>query len=143
MTDETASRFQDLPNTHAPRVLLLDDVRDIVDEVCATFGFHGVGAVGACSLAEAVDVLERFPSIGLVASDIRLGDEEGADIIALVAAHAGLARRTIDFLFMTGDVMRFAEGATIQGCPVLLKPVHPDRLLELSFALLAAQCQAR
>lgn len=121
-----------------PRVLLVDDVPDIVEEVCTIFRLRGVPAIGACDLAQAIALLERFPSVALVASDIRLGDEEGADIVALVAANQKLAGRNIGFVFMTGDVMRFAEGATIQGHPVLLKPVHPDQLLATSFALLAA-----
>jgi CheY-like chemotaxis protein len=126
----------------APRVLLLDDVREIVEEVCTIFLLRGVPAVGACDLAEAIAMLERFETLALVASDIRLGDEEGADIISLVAAHPSLADRGIAFLFMTGDVMRFAEGAMIDGHPLLLKPVQPEQLLDISFALLDAQGQA-
>lgn len=127
--------------TFAPRVLLLDDVQEIVDEICTIFQLRGVQAVGACKLSEAIAVLETHESIALVASDIRLGDEEGADIISLVASHPSLATRKLAFLFMTGDVMRFAEGAMIEGYPLLLKPVAIDQLLAASFTLLDAQGQ--
>lgn len=126
----------------APRVLLLDDVEEIVEEICTIFRLRGVPAVGACDLAEAIAMLERFDSLALVASDIRLGDEEGADIISLVAANPSLSDRRIAFLFMTGDVMRFDEGAMIDGHPLLLKPVAPDQLLATSFCLLDAQDRA-
>jgi len=122
-----------------PLVLLLDDVREIVEEVCTIFRLRGIHAVGACDLGEATAQLERFGSIALVASDIRLGAEEGADIIARVAANPRLAHRAIAYVFMTGDVMRFAPDATIEGHPLLLKPVHPDHLLKTSLALLAGQ----
>lgn len=139
MTAETTSRAATSFASSSPRVLLVDDVEEIVEEVCTIFRLRGVPAVGARDLAEAIAMLERFESLALVASDIRLGDEEGADIIRRVSARSSLAGRRIDFLFMTGDVMRFAEGATIEGYPLLLKPVHPDLLLDTSFALLAAQ----
>lgn len=139
MTEQRRGNGGDTARARPPRVLLLDDVGEIVDEICTIFRLRGVVAVGARDLAGAIALLEQFDTLSLVASDIRLGDEEGADIVALVAANRKLAGRRIDFLFMTGDVMRFAAGATIAGHPLLLKPVHPDRLLETSFALLAAQ----
>jgi CheY-like chemotaxis protein len=139
MRDNRATGALTNPDGSDPRVLLVDDVEEIVEEVCTIFRLRGVPAVGAGNLAEAIAMLERFGSLVLVASDIRLGDEEGADIVRLVSTHPAFAHRRIDFVFMTGDVMRFAEGATIAGYPLLLKPVHPDRLLETSFALMSAR----
>ena len=119
-----------------PVLLFVDDVPEIVDELVTMFALHDVPAVTAGCLAAALQAICDFPSIRLVASDVRLADEKGEDLLALVADHPQLAGRSLSFLFMTGDLMRFSNEPTLDGHPLLLKPVHPARLLETAFGLL-------
>lgn len=121
----------------APVALLLDDVEDIVAELLTMFTLRGIPCAGAHSLREALAKLRALPSISLVISDIRLRDEAGEDMITLVKMDPDLRQRDFRFVFMTGDVMRFAGQDTIEDHPILLKPVHPQRLLELVKGILA------
>lgn len=122
------------PSPHegiAPVVLLLDDVEDIVAELLTMFTLRGIPGAGAHSLQDALAKLRAWPSISLVISDMRLRDEAGEDMITLVKTDPDLRQREFRFVFMTGDVMRFAGQDTIEDHPILLKPVHPQRLLEV------------
>lgn len=119
-----------------PRLLLVDDIPDIVEELVTMFDLRGIPAIGASSVGEAMDRLREFASIELVASDIRLNDEEGEDLLALSAEESSLQSRNLRFLFMTGDVMRFGQDDHLEGHPLLLKPVPPQLLLDKVFGLL-------
>jgi len=131
MTDNNS-----LEDPAGPAILFVDDVDVIVDELKTMLALRGIAALGAGTLDAAIAALVLAPSIRLVASDIRLHDEAGEDLVARVAAHDQLRDRNLRFLFMTGDVMRFSEGATIEGHPLLLKPVQPQVLIRTVFDLL-------
>lgn len=121
--------------THAT-VLFVDDVNEIVDELVTMLSLRSIPAVGAHSLSSALSALQSNSEIRLIVSDVRLHGEAGEDIIKLVSQNEQLASRNLKFLFLTGDVMRFELGATIEGHPILLKPVRPSELIATIFKLL-------
>ena len=116
-------------STANPSILIIDDVKEIVEELTTMLNLLDMPATGAYSLTGALAILEREPSIRVVSCDIRLSSESGSDLIDLVAERPALAARDLAFLFMTGDAMRFDATSTITGHPVLMKPVQPAELV--------------
>jgi len=119
----------------AALVLVVDDVCEIVEELVVLLGLAEMPAVGAHSLATAIDALEAAPTIGVVVCDVRLHRESGLEIIERVAAHARLAHRALHYIFMTGDPMRSDAIAPLH-CRLLTKPVRPSDLIQLVQSLL-------
>ena len=120
---------QDQTNAPPPVILIVDDVVEIVEELLTMLELLGVPAAGAFSLNDALDALERFPSVRVICSDVRLGGDAGEDIVWRVGEHQHLAQRSLKFIFMTADVMRFGNEDKIVGCPVLMKPLKPADLI--------------
>jgi len=98
-------------------VLLVDDEEAIRARMRALLTDLGHAVLEACSLAEARGLLD-IPGLGLIVSDIQLGDGLGIDLIGL----AGMP-----VLLMTS--LPLEHPLCVQApCPVLQKPVDPATL---------------
>lgn len=119
------------------RVLLIDDVDAIVEELLTFMELHGIPAIGVSDLDQAVTALEANSAIRVLACDVRLGRESGLSIIPRIEAHADLSKRAFRYLFITGDQLRQATTPTMPDHLVLTKPVQPRILIEVLRDLLA------
>jgi CheY-like chemotaxis protein len=117
-------------------VLIVDDVEAIVDELLTFLLLQGIPAVGAHTLAQALEVLENYPKVRVIACDVRLHGETGLDIIPLVQSCRSLQGRAFGYVFITGDPMYADLPATEPRYSVLTKPVQPRALHGLIQALL-------
>lgn len=123
-------------------VMFVDDVDAIVEELITLMELHGIQAVGAADLDQAVQMLEYEPAVQVLCCDLRLAQQFGMEIVSRVGRHPVLCDRNLKYLFVTGDKSLFS-GVTKQGqYQVLSKPVHPavlvrtiqDMLLEINAA---------
>lgn len=119
-----------------PSILVVDDVASIVRELVIMLNLQSLPATGAHSLDEALDLLLEHPSLRVVACDVRLNGESGADLVVGVKSNPVLAARDIRFVFMTGDAMRYDSSTPIHGYQVLMKPVLPGVLVAALSALI-------
>jgi CheY-like chemotaxis protein len=110
----------------SPRVLVVDDARDmraLIRRVLESGGYR-VDAVGTLAEARAMAPAEY----DVVLVDMRLGSEEGVDLIEeLAAADPGAASRC---LLMSGS-----HAYAPSGMAALAKPFRPDQLLDAVRAL--------
>jgi CheY-like chemotaxis protein len=117
-------------------VLLIDDVREIVEELLTFMELHGIPAVGVSDLDEAIIALEANPSIRVLACDVRLGRESGLSIVPRIRDHSQLRDRPFRYLFITGDPMRPDAMPAMPEHLVLTKPVQPQALIDVLRELL-------
>lgn len=122
---------------NAALVLVLDDVKPIVDELITLLQLHGIAAEGAETLDQGIAALERAPGIRVIACDVRLGRESGLDIGDRICAHPVLADRPFQYVFITGDPMGFDSLPRALPHSLLTKPVRPRDLIGLVKGLLA------
>ncbi|MEM1060259.1 MAG: ATP-binding protein [Verrucomicrobiota bacterium] len=125
--EETAP---DAPEAAARRVLVVDDEPLILDSLESFLSEAGLEPVLARDGEEALEALRRQPA-DVILSDIRMPKMDGLEFYtALGELDPGYQRR---FLFMSGDLVRNDTRAFVanSGCPVLEKPFHMSRLLEL------------
>lgn len=111
-------------------VLLIDDVKAIVEELLTFMELHGIPAIGVSDLDEAMAALEAHPSIRVLACDVRLGRDSGLSIVSRIRDHAGLCQRPFRYLFITGDPLRPDQVLEMPDHMVLTKPVRPQVLIE-------------
>lgn len=119
-----------------PLVLVVDDVVAIVEELVTLLSLQAIPAIGAHGLQEAVALLEREPTLRIVACDVRLGRESGPDIIEQVRNNPRLNERDLQYVFVTGDPMTIDRIASLPGSSVLTKPIQPNALIALFRELL-------
>lgn len=112
-------------------VLLIDDVRAIVEELLTFMDLHGIPAVGVYDLDEAMAALEANPAIRVLACDVRLGRESGLSIVSRIRDHAQLQARPFSYLFITGDQLRHDPSLELPEHMVLTKPVQPRVLIDV------------
>ncbi|WP_159979583.1 MULTISPECIES: response regulator [unclassified Novosphingobium] len=110
-------------------ILLIDDVREIVEELLTFMDMHGIPAVGVSDLDEAMVALEANPAIRVLACDVRLGRESGLTIVSRIRDHAVLCQRPFNYLFITGDPLLQDSTQQMPDHMVLTKPVQPQVLI--------------
>lgn len=118
------------------QVLLIDDVKAIVEELLTFMELHGIPAIGVHDLDEAMAALEAHPSIGVLACDVRLGRDSGLSIIPRIRDHPQLRSRPFRYLFITGDQLRPDPALLMPDHMVLTKPVQPRVLIDVLHDLL-------
>lgn len=117
-------------------VLLIDDVRAIVEELLTFMNLHDIPAIGVSDLDEAIAALEANPAIRVLACDVRLGRESGLSIISRIRDHAELHTRSFRYLFITGDPVHQNSSLIMPEHQVLTKPVQPKVLITVLTELL-------
>lgn len=117
-------------------VLLIDDVRAIVEELLTFMDLHGIPAIGVSDLDEAMAALEENPALCVLACDVRLGRESGLGIVPRIREHAELRNRPFRYLFITGDQIDQDSSLFMPEHHVLTKPVQPQILIDVLKELL-------
>lgn len=87
-----------------PRVIVVDDVTDIVDEFVFYMDLVGVKTLGFCNAVDAFEALKQHETINVVVSDVRLRHESGLQLAKLVDMHCKTEGRDIEIILMTGEM---------------------------------------
>ena len=113
-------------------VLLVDDDRDALEELKDIVELEGWNAIIADSVDMALEVLEWYPFIGVVVTDVHFVDPSGdmSNGIQLVSrAQARFPGRDLNFIVLSGDPSALKSSVQIGAVDFLSKPLDADALI--------------
>ncbi len=116
-------------SSYKPRVLIVDDERNIADTLATVFKIKGHEAMAVYSAESAVEAIESFEP-DVVLSDVIMGKMTGVDL----AIYLFKARPDCKVTLFSGqtDTANLLAEANRKGHAfrLLAKPIHPEKLLE-------------
>jgi len=117
-------------NIAQPKVLIVDDEPDIVEEVVEQLEDQGISCVSALNPKSAIELVNMDAEIGVVVTDIRMPGMDGLEMARQMKAVAG-NQRDLFIIVVTGHAgMKEAVEALQLGAEdFLTKPISPDHLL--------------
>mgnify|MGYP003343990426 CR=1 FL=1 len=120
------------PTEERQRVLIVDDEREILEEMGELLESRGLSVQMAGSAVEAMKRLAADPELNTVVSDIRMPTVDGLEMIDLLQKDAALHDRPLRFIMVTGhatlnDAQRSIRANAVDFVP---KPINIDQLLE-------------
>lgn len=118
-----------LDNDYKPRILVVDDERNIADTLAMVFKIKGHESMAVYSAESAVDVIETFEP-DIVLTDVIMGKMTGVDL-AIYLSRARPDCKVVLFSGQAATANLLAE-AQRKGHQfrLLSKPLHPEKLLE-------------
>ncbi|CUH78033.1 Response regulator PrrA [Tritonibacter multivorans] len=126
-----SSKADETPNQQLT-VLLVDDDRDALEELKDIVDLEGWNAIIADSVDMALEVLEWYPFIGVVVTDVHFVDPSGdmSNGIQLVSrAQARFPGRDLNFVVLSGDPSALKSSVQIGAVDFLSKPLDADALI--------------
>ncbi len=112
-----------------PRVLIVDDEKNIADSLATIFRLKGLDAIAAYSAESALDAIEDFEP-DIVLSDVIMGKMTGVDL----AIYLSRARPDVKVFLFSGHgstASLLAEGSKKgHDFHLLAKPISPEKLIE-------------
>lgn len=118
------------------RILIVDDEKTIRETLQDIFAREGFKVETARDGREALDIIEK-EKFSLVITDLKMPGYGGMDLYeSVLQKHAYLKDRII---ILTGDVFSedVREFLGASGCPYVLKPFEPKKLIEIAVKLLS------
>ena len=115
--------------SHRHVVLLIDDHPDGLEAAQALIEVHGFDVVGVRSAEAALARLHSGLSCCIVVLDWRMPGMGGEQFLRAISAEPRLAK--IPLLVLTGDARGLNRACELGVEHVALKPVDPERLLEI------------
>ncbi|KQN44424.1 response regulator [Pseudomonas sp. Leaf48] len=127
---EALSAVMHEPDLPPQRVLIVDDDKDAREMLLEMLAMEGIRCLTASSGEAALKMLEEKPSIGLVITDLRMGNVDGLDLIRQVRESV---RAALPIIIVSGDadVEDAIAAMHLSVVDFLLKPIDGDKLLEL------------
>jgi PAS domain S-box-containing protein len=118
------------------RILIVDDEKTIRETLQDIFTREGFRVETARDGREALDLIEK-EKFALVITDLKMPGYGGMDLYeSVLKKHAYLKEKII---ILTGDVFSedVREFLNASGCPYVLKPFEPKKLIEIAVKLLS------
>ncbi|NUT80675.1 MULTISPECIES: response regulator [Pseudomonas] len=118
------------PDLPPQRVLIVDDDKDARELLSEILALDGIHCMTAASGETALKMLETRPSIGLLITDLRMGNVDGLELVRLVRESE---RAELPIIIVSGDadVKDAIEAMHLRVVDFLLKPIDTDKLLGL------------
>ena len=114
---------------YKPRILIVDDERNIADTLAAVFRIRGHETLAAYSAESAVESIEVFEP-DVVLSDVMMGKMSGVDL-AIYLSRARPDVKVILFSGQTSTADLLTEAARKgHDFRLLAKPIHPQALID-------------
>jgi len=107
-------------------ILVTDDNRDAVDVISTFLATSGYTTIPTYSAREALDALDRDPTVGVVISDVRMPELDGFDFLRVVKHRFP----NLKVILVTGHEITNDDVVPL-GATILKKPVEFDQLLRL------------
>jgi DNA-binding NtrC family response regulator len=119
-----------------PKVLIVDDERNICESLAAIFTSRGYESKAALSAEQAVGMIAEWPP-DLAILDVALPKTNGIDLaIALKTSHPACRVLLFSGQPIAADLLAQAE-ADGHLFEILAKPVHPSEMLDMAARLLS------
>ncbi|MEN2396317.1 response regulator [Pseudomonas halotolerans] len=118
------------PDLPPQRVLIVDDDKDARELLSEILALDGIHCMTAASGETALKLLETKPSIGLLITDLRMGNVDGLELVRLVRESE---RAALPIILVSGDadVKDAIEAMHLSVVDFLLKPIDTEKLLGL------------
>ncbi|MCI0992627.1 response regulator [Pseudomonas corrugata] len=118
------------PDLPPQRVLIVDDDKDARELLSEILALDGIHCMTAASGETALRMLETKPSIGLLITDLRMGNVDGLELVRLIRESE---RAALPIIIVSGDadVKDAIEAMHLSVVDFLLKPIDTEKLLEL------------
>jgi DNA-binding NtrC family response regulator len=118
------------PDLPPQRVLIVDDDKDARELLSEILALDGIHCMTAASGESALKLLETKPSIGLLITDLRMGNVDGLELVRLVRESE---RAALPIILVSGDadVKDAIEAMHLSVVDFLLKPIDTEKLLGL------------
>lgn len=113
------------------KILVVDDDKIALEELCDTIELEGWSAVTADSVESALDLLAADESIRIVLTDVHFTEPGGqpANGIQFVSrAQARFPDRVLSYIVLSGDSNAVKSAIQVGAYNFLSKPVDPDEL---------------
>jgi DNA-binding NtrC family response regulator len=114
---------------YRPRILIVDDEKNIANTLAMVFKIKGYDAIAAYSGEEALEAVEAFEP-DIVLSDVIMGKMSGVDL----AIYLSRARPDCKVILFSGQAATASilSEAHRKGHDfrLLAKPIHPEKLIE-------------
>ena len=119
---------------HPPRVLVLDDERQVRDCVRHQLKSHGYVTAGASCLDDALKIL-KSTHFDLVVCDVRMPDGGGIDFLHLANAH----HPDVAVVLMSGtdDVKTAVEAMRLGAMDYISKPFAGEQIADVAYGAIA------
>lgn len=114
-------------------VLVVDDDKAALEELQDIVDLEGWNAIIADSVDMALEVLEWYPHIGVVVTDVHFVDPSGdtSNGFQLMSrAKARFPERDLSFVVLSGDPAALESSRQTGAVDFLSKPLDPDQLIE-------------
>jgi len=127
---EALSAVMQEPDLPPQRVLIVDDDNDARELLSELLALDGIRCLTASSGEAALTMLEEKPSIGLLITDLRMGQIDGLDLIRHVRESV---RAALPIIIVSGDagVEDAIAAMHLSVVDFLLKPIDASNLLML------------
>jgi DNA-binding NtrC family response regulator len=127
---EALSAVMQEPDLPPQRVLIVDDDKNTRELLSELLALDGIRCLTASSGEGALKMLEEKPSIGLLITDLRMGQVDGLDLIRHVRESV---RAALPIIIVSGDadVEDAIAAMHLSVVDFLLKPIDADNLLTL------------
>jgi len=111
------------------KILVVDDERDILEEVAETLTEEGYQAICAESVDAALDALRDHGDINVIVTDLKMPGRSGADFITEARADF---ERNLTFIIMSGHGSPSADtfGLDISQFCFFRKPLDIDQFIK-------------
>jgi two-component system alkaline phosphatase synthesis response regulator PhoP len=123
-----------------PRIVIIEDEKDIVDLVRYNFGKQGFEVEGFLRGKEGLEHLRRKPGV-LVLLDILLPDTDGIEICRRLRSDERLKDVPVIFLTAKGEEIDRVLGLEIGADDYVVKPFSPRELVARVRAVLRRQAR--
>ena len=134
--DDASAENEQAAPPQGRRILIVDDEKSIRETLHGIFTSNGFSVETARDGREALDLLDK-EKFALLVTDVKMPGYGGTDLYENVQKkHAYLKDKVI---ILTGDVFSqdVKDFLARSGCPYVLKPFEPKKLLELARKLLS------
>jgi CheY-like chemotaxis protein len=127
------------PSTPSPLILVVDDSKAIREQICGTLQSSGYRTLQAQGGQEALDCLQAHPGIGLVISDLEMGNLSGFEFLRKRLQNAEFKHIPV-MILSSHTSAEYRQLAQKLGAVAYLSiPYEPQSLLSNISALLGAE----
>ena len=114
--------------TDSPRVLLVDDDRDVLEELQEGLASLGYPTIAANTAQEALELVQRHVSLRIVVTDLMMPQIDGIELLQKLAARR--QSRPLSAIVMTGNAAldRAVAALRLNAVDFLQKPVSAEEV---------------
>ncbi len=131
------------PEPERPRLLVVEDDRDVRETLVRILGDAGYSVIGAGDGQEALAALENRPGEppALILLDLRMPKMDGRQLHDELGAHPRF--RDIPIIVLSADGRPTSQSQLTRAFAVLAKPVRLEKLLNLVESVLGGELRAK